>query len=114
MSTEPGEAQLVQGAQRFWLSICQMSGRMAVTTFGRKGKMVFTLFYSSKRLPRLGKIITQRFGLYPKMEIFRYASDDIHQKRQLKIGQLHDKQQLNHTIYMINNNMISDIPINIL
>ena len=109
-----GSCSVVQGPERFWLSIGQLPGRMAVTTFGRKGKMVFTLFYSSKRLPRLGKIITQRFGLYPKMEIFRYAYDDIHQKRQLRIGQLHDKQQLNHTIYMINNNMISDIPINIL
>ena len=48
--------------------------------------MVFRLFYSSERLPGLGKTIAQRFGLYPKMEVLPNASDDIHQKRQLRIG----------------------------
>jgi hypothetical protein len=41
-----GVSSLVQGAERFWLSICQLPGRMAVTAFGRKDKMVFAFFAS--------------------------------------------------------------------
>jgi len=64
-----------------------------------KAKWFLCCFIALRGYPGLGKTIAQRFGgLYPKMEVLPNASNDIHQKRQLRIGRaicMIYRQQLN-------------------